>query len=180
LAPTFFHPALIGLSLLGSQPADPRPQPTLPWFAAQLVPSPELASGDDGFAFGMRWQITPLVYSFGLNRRLSPWRFFVVDPFARYSGSLELHYSPEYLALESRFRDRYVHRAGVRAYFPLVERGEYLSFSLGSSYFHTHVGEGAAYEIGAYVLFGYLGVQFAYAPGFDPARFITTLRIRVF
>jgi hypothetical protein len=68
----------------------------------------------------------------------------------------------------------------VRSYFPLIERGEYLSLSLGTAYFNAHSGDGAAYEAGLYILFGDLGIQFAYAPGFDPARFIATLRIRMF
>jgi len=168
------------MAVLGSPPADPSPSPTLLWIGTQLVPSPEVAHGDDGFAFGLRWQLTPLLYSFGVHHRLSPWRFFVVDPFARVSGSIELYYSPEYLAIEPRFRDRYVHRAGLRSYFPLLEKGEYLSFSLGTSYFRAEAGDGAAYEAGIYVLFGFLGLQFAYAPGFEEARYITTLRIRSF
>src|SRR4051794_775501 len=71
--------------------ADPLPYPSLAWLVTQLVPSPELAVGRvkhiDGAgaesdvtttAFGLRWQLTPLVWSWGVNRRISRWRYFVV------------------------------------------------------------------------------------------------------
>src|SRR5262249_17835578 len=73
------------------------------WALPRFLPSPELAFGrqrslDDAghvdrgvsTAFGLRWQLTPVLWSFGVHRRQSRWRFFVVDPFARQSGSLEL------------------------------------------------------------------------------------------
>src|SRR5262245_59756484 len=47
---------------------------TFPWLVTQLLPSPELAVGDDGAAFGLRWQIVPFLYSFGIDPRLSPFR----------------------------------------------------------------------------------------------------------
>src|SRR5690349_21741442 len=45
---------------------------TFAWLVTQLLPSPEIAAGVDGAAFGLRWQVVPLLYSFGIDRRLSP------------------------------------------------------------------------------------------------------------
>jgi hypothetical protein len=83
----------IGLALLAakgahasaSTPRDRHPIPTLPWLIPQLIPSPELGFGalkgaSNDAHFGMRWQLTPVLYSFGMYRKLSPWRFFVVEP----------------------------------------------------------------------------------------------------
>lgn len=174
---------ILTLALLLVAPAlyaDPRPEVTLPWLATQLVPSPEIAAGDSGAHFGMRWQVTPLLYSFGTNRRVSPWRWFVVEPIVRQSGSVELYLTPEYLAVAPAFRDRLLARVGVRSYFPLVQRGDYLSVSLGSSYFHIGDRDGASYEVGAYALFGTLGLQLTWSPGLSDAAWITTFRIRYF
>ena len=159
---------------------EPGVHPTLPWIATQLVPSPELAYGDDGAHFGLVWQLTPLLYSFGIHRKLSPWRFFVVEPVVRQSGSMELFVSPEYLAIEPAFRDRWTLRVGMRAYFPLVQRGEYVSASIGTSYFRIAGQDAVAYETGMYVLYGVLGLQLAFAPAHDRARWIGVLRFRFF
>ncbi len=161
-------------------PDRPFPSPTLPWLAFQLVPSPELAAGE-GAHFGLRWQLTPVLYSWGLNRRLSPWRFFVVEPLTRQSGSLELHFSPEWLDAGDGARERWFGHVGLRSYHPLVQRGENLSVSIGTAYFRNFAGEeGVAYEAGIYALYGVLGLRLAYAPGNARERFVTSFVFRVF
>src|SRR5689334_10224774 len=109
-----------------SAPYDKHPPPTLLWMLAQTVPSPELGAGGPSPVFGLRWQITPLLYSFGIYRKLSPWRLFVVEPLTRQSGSIELFVSPEFLAGD------WLARVGVHATFPVLERGEKLAFTIGS------------------------------------------------
>lgn len=158
----------------------PGTRPTLAWALAQLVPSPELAFGRDGARFGLRWQLTPFSYSFGIDRRLSPFRSFVVEPLFRTSGSLEVFFSPEYLALDAPGSKRFGFRTGVRAFFPLLERGEYLSVSLGAAYARFGNVEAATYQAGVYVLFGFVGLEQSFAPALDEARFITTFNLRFF
>lgn len=157
------------------------PYPSLAWTILQLLPSPEVAVGAAGgqtrAAMGLRWQLTPLVWSWGTNRRISSWRFFVVDPIARHSGSLELSGNLEYFFGDL---ERFVARPGVRAYFPLAQRGEYLSASLGTSTYSYDDKLRVAYEVGAYILFGLFGVQVTVAPNNDPLKVIGTLRIRYF
>jgi hypothetical protein len=176
--------ALLAIAFPASAGADerttPGPHVTWPWLATQLVPSPELSLGEAGAHFGMRWQVTPLLYSFGLYPGVNPWRFLVVEPIVRQSGSIELYVSPEYLAIAPRFRDRMMLRAGVRSYFPIVQHGDYLSVSMGSSWFRIGGQDGVAYEVGVYALFGVLGLQVDYAPGFERAAWIGTLRFRYF
>ena len=155
-------------------------QPTIPWVLTQLVPSPELAYGGDVARYGMRWQVTPVLYSWGINRKLSPWRFFVAEPVVRQSGSIEIYFSPEYLFYGGGFSDGWMWRGGVRSYFPIVERGEYLSLSVGASELAFAGQAGAAIEGGAYVLYGILGAQITYCPSIAPVRWIATMRIRYF
>lgn len=159
---------------------DPELEASLLWAALQLVPSPELAVGDDGARFGLSWQLTPLLYSFASDPRIDRFRWFIAEPVVRQSGSIELFVSPEYLALDGGIGARFGVRAGVRSYFGLIARGEYLSMSIGSSYVRFRDHEGVAYEAGAYILFGSLGLQVAYAPGFEAASWLTTLRLRYF
>jgi hypothetical protein len=61
------------------------------WTAAQLIPSPLLVAGKQHVGGRLRWQVTPLLYSFGIAER--PLRYFFVAPIARHSGSVELHAS---------------------------------------------------------------------------------------
>jgi len=147
---------------------------SLEWALPQLLPSPELGIGQDGASFGLRWQLTPVLYSFATDARLDRWRWLMVEPIVRQSGSIELYVSPEYLA--SRFGGR----VGLRSYFGLIGRGDYLSVSIGSSYFRLGSEDGVSYEGGAYILFGALGLQLTYSPGFDAASWVTTLRLRYF
>ena len=153
---------------------------TLAWFLTQLIPSPEIAAGVNGAAFGLRWQVVPFLVSFGIDRRLSPFRAFVVEPLVRTSGSLELFVAPEYLAIDERLSHRFGFRAGVRAHFPIIEKGDYLSLSLGTAYVRFGASESASYQFGAYLLFGFLGFEQSIVPALDEARWIGTFNVRFF
>lgn len=168
---------------------EPQPYPTIPWILMQLLPSPELAFGktkvidvnghvDDSIrtAFGLRWQLTPVLWSFGVHRSTSRWRYFVVDPFARHSGSIELSTSFEWIG---GHYDGVVVRPGVRVYLPLMEKGEMLSGSLGTSVYAAD-GLRVAYDAGLYILNGFLGLQVTVAPNHQPLATIATIRLRYF
>jgi hypothetical protein len=164
------------------------PLPDVVWLATQAIPSPEVVTGSRGDAsggpfasgahFGMRWQVTPLLYAFGAHRDASHFRAFIVEPFVRQVGSVETFVSPEYVATDGG-ASRFSLRVGVRSYFPLVEHGEYLSFSIGTSY--STLGNGSVgYEMGAYTLFGVLGAQLTFSPSKEAPTCIVTLRFRYF
>jgi hypothetical protein len=163
---------------LDHQPGSARPSAL--WLVTQLVPSPEVVHGDGVTRFEMRWQVTPLLYSFGVNRRASPWRMLIVEPFVRQSGSIEAFVGPEYIPWGRTFFDSLLWRVGARSYFPLIEYGDYLSMSIGVSYFTFGGHDGAAYEIGLYSLFGIVGAQLTWSPSGGPATTIATLRLRYF
>jgi hypothetical protein len=158
---------------------DPEVAPSLDWAVWQLIPSPQLGVGG-GARFGLRWQLTPVLYSFATDARLDRWRWFVVEPIVRQSGSIELFASPEYLALDGGAAARFGARGGLRAYWGLLGRGDNLSVSLGGSYYRFRDAEGLAVEAGAYVLFGALGLVVTHSPGFDAAPWLVTLRLRYF
>lgn len=159
---------------------DPSPRVSLEWALLQLLPSPELGLGEQGAVFGLRWQLTPVSYSFATDPRASRWRFLVVEPIVRHSGSIELFVSPEWLAIGDELTDGLGGRVGLRSYFGLIQRGDNLSVSIASAYYRFGRLDGVSYEAGAYVLFGMLGVQLTYAPDLEEATWVSTLRLRYF
>ena len=159
---------------------EPNIYPSLMWTVAQFIPSPEWVTSVDGLKFGMRWQVTPLLYSWGINRKLSPWRYLIVEPLVRQSGSVELFFTPEYLNLEDSFNKKWLFRCGARTYFPLWQRGEYLSASLAASYYNFNGVNGISYEAGIYLFAGILGFQTTYSPTFTSSEWIFTIRLRYF
>lgn len=151
------------------------------WIFSQFVPSPQFISlKDSGLRFGFRWQVTPILYSFGINRKLNPWRFFVAEPLVRQNGSIELFFTPEWINLTDKFKTNWMFRGGIRAYFPLYRRGEYLSGSLATSYYNYNGDQGISYEAGLYMFFGILGFQVSYSPDMKYAPWIFTIRLRYF
>jgi hypothetical protein len=178
--------ALVSLSFASNAwatdraPQEPAVAVTWPWLATQLVPSPELVYGEDTARFGMRWQLTPLLYSWGIHRGLRPWRMFVVEPNVRHFGSVELYFTPELVTAGRHLRSAWILRSGARAYFPLIEHGEYLSCSFGASQYFYDGRSASGYEAGVYTFFGVLGLQFTASPGFSPMAASFTLSVRYF
>jgi hypothetical protein len=175
-----FTSARVAIAAPEAGATPPGVHPTLLWAAVQLVPSPEwMGDGSHGYA-GMRWQVTPLLYSFGINRKLSPWRSLIAEPTVRHTGSIELFASPEYLGKPGTFAQRWLFRGGVRSYFPLVDKGESLSASLGASVLHFDHRLGAAWSAGIYTLFGFVGAEVTYCPTPGLRSTTLTLSLRMF
>ena len=176
LAAAFFIPAT---ALATGVPRDPLPFPTPAWVAAQLVPSPELLVTPDAAAFGLRWQVTPVLLAFGLRRGLNPWRTLVAEPLVRYGGSMEVVLAPEWLALPGDFAQQWGLRTGLRVHLPVAGHGENLAVFVGASHFLYRGESSFGAEAGASLLYGLLGVQATYEPSFLGAQaWIFTLRLR--
>jgi hypothetical protein len=162
--------------------ADRVPTPTLPWAVTQLLPSPGLRirTKDGDVAFTLRWQLTPLLWSFGVRDEVTPWRSLVVEPLVRYGGSVELFVAADYVG-RGYIEDRFGFRGGMRIYVPLLQHGENLAFSLGASYSYLAERHGLGLEAGVYVLYGVLGLQVQYTPPIDaPSALGITLSVRYF
>lgn len=161
-------------------PHERHPLPTPAWIVTQLIPSPELAFGGPRARAGVRWQLTPVLWSFGTYRKVSPWRFFVAEPLQRVGGSVELFASPEWIDRGTRAEDAWILRAGVRATFPLVEHGEALALSLGLAPWWRDGSLGIGVEAGLATVFGVLGVFYTFSPRLTDVEHLLTLRVRYF
>ena len=161
-----------------ARPVEPAIRATWPWALAQLVPSPQWTFPEPGgVLFGMRWQVTPVLFSLRTRAGLSPWRFFVVEPNVRSWGSIELFLSPELVITPGPPERSLLGRVGARLYIPLAHAGDYLSMSGGASAFASWQGAGGAIEVGLYTFAGMFGLQVTHAP--DPRARSTTLTLAV-
>jgi hypothetical protein len=60
------------------------------WLGLQAVPSMMVVSHPGDIPFAFEWEATPVLYSFGMTKLVSPWHSFRVVPPARFTGSIEL------------------------------------------------------------------------------------------
>jgi hypothetical protein len=148
------------------------------WTIAQFVPSPLLVIGKEHVGGGMRWQLTPILYSFGIAER--PVRSFLVSPIARHSGSLELHVSPEWACCAPDQQSSWLVRAGLRLYLPLLEHGEKLSWSVGGAYYRAAGGGSGSADLGIFTFNGVFGLNVTVSPWLTRREVITALTIRLF
>jgi len=148
------------------------------WTFAQLVPSPLYVAGSDRVGGGVRWQITPFVYSFGVAAK--PLRAFVIEPVARHAGAIELYASPEWACCAPGDETSWIVRGGARTYLPLMGRGEALTGSVGGSYYRAGGGDGVSVEAGIYVLFAMLGFTVTVSPRLTGREVISAIHIRYF
>lgn len=145
----------------------------LTWTIVQLIPSPtwlnDRNANSSSLTFALRWQITPLNFSFSTNKFVSPVQFFFVNPMRRYTGSVEFFVQPE-LATGS-FGNSGFNKMGIavgsRFNIPLKNYGENLYMSLGGKYTFrkNNIENKNGYygvEGGVYAIFGVLGLQFNY------------------
>jgi hypothetical protein len=87
---------------------------------------------------------------------------------------------PEFLDIGTSAEERWIARLGLRVTLPIAERGDTLSLSFGAGPWLRRNEIGASWEIGAYTLFGALGLQLTVSPGLRDAQYVVTLRVRYF
>lgn len=144
------------------------------WVVAQAVPSPEIVHDREASHFGLRWQVTPFSWSWGIHRRARRWSLFTVLPSRRHSGSTEISFDPEWIRHEG-----FLARAALRTYLPLVDRGEALSLSVASTAWSDGHSYGPGFEVALHTMSGFLGLAFSTATGLRATTTAFTLIVRV-
>ncbi|MEM1416045.1 MAG: hypothetical protein AAGH15_14150 [Myxococcota bacterium] len=148
------------------------------WAGFQLLPVADFAVSEGVRRGGLHWQVTPLLFSWSRDPRVSRWRFLVAEPTVRHGGSLELVVAP---GLFFEGRPSASVRALTRATFPLAEHGERASVSLGAGYGRLFRQDTAVVEAGLYALFGIVGVRAAWMPRPGELRtFVLSFQLRYF
>lgn len=143
------------------------------WTLIQAVPSPTFYQDNNNensqLIFGLKWNITPVNYSFNANKLVSHFRFFKVNPLRRYGGSVEIFIQPEWSLSPYIYSNikRFSISPGIRIFIPFIEYGEYLSGSMGVKNTFRKDSHGTynsvtGVEFGVYILFGIIGLNYTY------------------
>jgi hypothetical protein len=147
------------------------------WIALQSIPSLTWYSGPSQSAFGFEWGVTPLLYSFGINHEVSPWYTFIVEPPARFSGSVELRVAGQ--VFTSKVGRSYFGLSGhLMGYIPLIERGEHLTLNLGIGTYRVGEERPVFGVVGVSTLFGFVHLNLKHS--LRPSIWITSLEFRFF
>jgi len=147
------------------------------WLPLQLIPSVTLYNDAVRSNFGFEWEATPLLYSFGMNDQISPWYSFIVEPTARFVGSVEISLAGQ--AYTTKLGKSYFSSsAQVLGFIPLAERGEHLTLNLGVAAYRVQNDTRIFKVIGFSSFFGILHLNLKHADG--PTAWIGSLEFRIF
>ncbi len=80
--------------------------------------------------FAFEWEATPLLYSFGMTKLISPWHSFKITPPERFTGSIELKLTGQ-ISTRKMGSSYFGSSAQLIGHIPLIERGEYLGLNIG-------------------------------------------------
>jgi len=141
------------------------------WTLLQMIPNPVFFHDgnetDSRLRFGLRWNITPVNISFFPNKYVSRYQFLKIDPVRRFTGSVELIVQPEITTGEFKYSnlEKFGISTGLRAIFPVLEKGENLAVSIGGKLNYRkekNNGNDKYYgiETGVYFFGGIVGLQF--------------------
>ncbi|MCX6145229.1 MAG: hypothetical protein NTZ35_18650 [Ignavibacteriales bacterium] len=147
------------------------------WLTFQAIPSMMVIShpGDSPFAF--EWEATPLLYSFGMTRLVSPWYSFKISQAARFTGSIELKATGQ-ISTRKMGSSYFGSSAQLIGHIPLIERGEYLGLNVGVAKY-AFAGSSPWFKVvGVSTLFGFLEFNFKHSS--DPLMWMGTIEFRFF
>ncbi len=147
------------------------------WLPLQLIPSVTLYNDAARSNFGFEWEVTPLLYSFGMNDQISPWYSFIVEPTARFVGSVEISLAGQ--VYTTKLGQSYFSSSGqVMGFIPLSERGEHFTLNLGLAGYRIGEETRVFKVIGVSSFFGMLHFNLKHAA--SPSTWIGSLEFRIF
>jgi hypothetical protein len=163
-------------TVLRAQPTEP-PGKLSSWLPYQALPSMMVISHPGDIPFAFEWEVTPLLYSFGMTRKVSPWHSMFVLPPARFTGSIELKVTGQ-LSTRKTGRSYFGSSAQLIGHIPLIERGEYLGLNVGVAKY-AFAGSSPWFKvIGVSTLFGF--VEFNFKHSSDPSMWLGSIELRFF
>jgi len=158
----FLLVAALDIPLFG-QEASPLGWTTPGWIWYQTIPGMSWTAHDAGTNYALEWEVMPLLYSFGLTKRATPWKMLFTEPPARFTGSVEVLIGAQLYTSEFR-GSHWGFSGGALGHVPLIERGEYLALNVGAM---RRWIAGVPHDFavgGASTLFGFIEYNVHYAP----------------
>ena len=147
------------------------------WLAFQAFPSMMVVSHPGDIPFAFEWEATPLLYSFGMTRLVSPWYSFKVSQAARFTGSIELKATGQ-ISTRKMGSSYFGSSAQLIGHIPLIERGEYLGLNVGVAKY-AFAGSSPWFKVvGFSTLFGFLEFNFKHSS--DPQMWMGSIEFRFF
>jgi len=147
------------------------------WLAFQAIPSMMVISHPGDIPFAFEWEVTPLLYSFGMTRLVSPWYSFKVSQVARFTGSIELKATGQ-ISTRKMGSSYFGSSAQLIGHIPLIERGEYLGLNVGVAKY-AFAGSSPWFKVvGVTTLFGFLEFNFKHSS--DPQMWMGSIEFRFF
>ena len=168
---------LIPDNVLGQQQAIEAGNKTTTWLILQAIPSFSWTTFPSQTNFTFEWEATPVLYSFGMTKLVSPWHSFFVEPPARFTGSIELNVSGQ-VYTSSIGTTHLAYSGQLLGHIPLVERGEHLGINIGVAAYRLNNDTRIFAVGGLWTLFGFLHGNVKYAP--DGDTWMTSLELRFF
>jgi hypothetical protein len=147
------------------------------WLEFQAIPSMMVISHPGDIPFAFEWEATPLLYSFGMTRLVSPWYAFKVSQVARFTGSIELKATGQ-ISTRKMGSSYFGSSAQLIGHIPLIERGEYLGLNVGVAKY-AFAGTSPWFKVvGVSTLFGFL--EFNFKQSSDPQMWMGSIEFRFF
>lgn len=147
------------------------------WFPFQFLPNLSFYSSSPLSGFSFEWEFTPLLYTFGMNKQISPWYSFIVEPTARFTGSVELVVAGQIFTTKMG-RSYFAASGHLMGTIPLIERGEHLALNLGVGAYRIANKTRMFKVAGISTLFGMLHFNLKHAE--KPTTWITSIEFRIF
>jgi hypothetical protein len=147
------------------------------WLQLQAIPSMMVASHPGEIPFAFEWEATPLLYSFGMTKLVSPWYSFKVSQAARFTGSIELKATGQ-ISTRKMGTSYFGSSAQLIGHIPLIEYGEYLGLNVGVAKY-AFAGSSPWFKVvGVSTLFGFLEFNFKHSS--NPVMWMGTIELRFF
>jgi hypothetical protein len=133
------------------------------WLFMQAVPSVSWTCFPTQTHFAFEWEVTPVLYSWGMTKLDPPLHFFFVTQPERFAGSVEFNISTQ-LYTSQVGGSPWGFSGQLLAHLPLVEHGEYAGLNLGIARYNI-AGISSNYIVGGFsTLFGFFHYNIKYSP----------------
>ncbi len=125
------------------------------WLLLQAVPGVSWTVLPAETRTALEWEVMPLIYSFGMNKNVSPWHAIFATPPERFAGSIELLCTAQFYPAVLG-NSHWGFSGQMLGHVPLIERGEYLGLNFGAARYSLAGTPTTCVVCGAWTLFGFL------------------------